>query len=772
MIALYRDTNSNLQSSSIFDKQSELKCRLLSKLDFCRSSPMSVTQVTAQQPEFLLHYQLGQSLGEGGFGQVFQAWDTKLHRQVAIKYLKNVSTGVDLLREARLAASLQHPAFVKVHALEQTSDSQAIVMEMVPGRTLRQLLETQPPSIHQVLDIVRQVAQAMQEAHAAGLIHGDLKPSNLMQEPGGAVRILDFGLASQADRDATTSVVQADPQGTIAYMAPEILTGASMRACSDIYALGVILYELLTGSRPFANLSGLALAAAVIQSNSDQWPWPDHLPLALRQLVRAMTARQLEHRIASMQEVVLQINQLIALDPPSMGSASFKMSGINLAALPPQDEAPIVNWRRLFKSSRPILLVFTVLILAFVGWQTQPYWPRVETQLKNYSEAREMKAGLAALEQADRAEMLDQAEVHFTRILEQTPEHTAARASLALVDSYRYVLDAQNTAALERAEANAKKALEQNDFLALTHIAYSRVLSLREQHEAAQQEIDRAFALDPKNPQVWLNKILGQLRAEKVKEAMESAQQATQLFPQNVSFSHQLAQIYVSQQNYSKAIEVYQQSIERSSATVATYIGLARAQVKMNQVEAALQTLQQGLKLRETGELYAELGDTLFLRGDYVGAATAFEKAVNKVTGNPDDFRTWAKYADTLQWIPGRMDSAKNAYATARDLIKPKLEKSPKDTDLLSRTALYNAKNGDISAAHESIAALDGLIEQNPLAQFRVGVSYEVLGKREAAVEAVLKAKSLGYPIKLIDADPDLVSLRRDPLYLRKPNKP
>ena len=102
---------------------------------------MSVTQVTAQQPEFLLHYQLGQSLGEGGFGQVFQAWDTKLHRQVAIKYLKNVSAGVDLLREARLAASLQHPAFVKVHALEQTSDSQAIVMEMVPGRTLRQLLE-------------------------------------------------------------------------------------------------------------------------------------------------------------------------------------------------------------------------------------------------------------------------------------------------------------------------------------------------------------------------------------------------------------------------------------------------------------------------------------------------------------------------------------------------------------------------------------------------------------------------------------------------------
>ena len=200
----------------------------------------------------LLHYQLGASLGEGGFGQVYQAWDTKLHRHVAIKYLKNVTAGVDLTREARLAASLHHPAFVKIHALENTSDGQAIVMELVPGRTLRQILECDAPGISSVLEMVRQVAQAMDEAHRAGLIHGDLKPSNLMQEPGGAVRILDFGLATQADRDATTSIVQADPQGTIAYMAPEILTGASLTATSDIYALGVILYELLTlGKHPF-----------------------------------------------------------------------------------------------------------------------------------------------------------------------------------------------------------------------------------------------------------------------------------------------------------------------------------------------------------------------------------------------------------------------------------------------------------------------------------------------------------------------------------------
>jgi serine/threonine protein kinase len=105
---------------------------------------MSASTDNVTNTKQLLHYQLGESLGEGGFGQVFRAWDTKLHRQVAIKYLKNVAAGVDLVKEARLAASLQHPAFVKVHALEQAENCQAIVMELVPGRTLRQLMEMQP----------------------------------------------------------------------------------------------------------------------------------------------------------------------------------------------------------------------------------------------------------------------------------------------------------------------------------------------------------------------------------------------------------------------------------------------------------------------------------------------------------------------------------------------------------------------------------------------------------------------------------------------------
>ena len=167
------------------------------------------------------HYQIGKCLGEGGFGQVYEAWDSKLCRPVAIKRLKRAAvTQADLAREARMAASLRHAAFVKIHALEEDGETQSIVMELVPGVTLKEWARASPPTEREALRVVRQIAEAMHEAHASGLIHGDLKPSNLIVEPSGKVRILDFGLAIKNDEQVTASLAQGDPQGTIAYMAP------------------------------------------------------------------------------------------------------------------------------------------------------------------------------------------------------------------------------------------------------------------------------------------------------------------------------------------------------------------------------------------------------------------------------------------------------------------------------------------------------------------------------------------------------------------------
>ena len=167
-------------------------------------------QDVSLDPAVSAQYHIRRRLGEGGFGEVFEAWDTKLHRSVALKRLKvssDAPASDRLIEEARMAASLRHSAFVKVYAIDGGAAAQSIVMELVEGRTLRQLAADRPFSVGAALAIAAQIAEAMQEAHAARLVHGDLKPSNLMMEPSGRVRILDFGLARHIDPLATQASV-------------------------------------------------------------------------------------------------------------------------------------------------------------------------------------------------------------------------------------------------------------------------------------------------------------------------------------------------------------------------------------------------------------------------------------------------------------------------------------------------------------------------------------------------------------------------------------
>jgi serine/threonine protein kinase len=232
---------------------------------------MALASAFEARTESVGHYELRQCLCECGFGRVYEAWDKTLCRSVAVKCLAagpSLAQGAALIGEARRAASLRHPAFVKIFGFEEHGTAQYIIMELVPGTTLRNHAAGRALEAAEAFDIVDQVAAAMTQAHKAGLIHCDLKPGNLMLEASGQVRILDFGLSRQVDRLATQTAAAEDPQGTITYMAPERLMGNPVTEGSDIYALGVVLYELLAGALPFPDLHGIALAAAQVQTDS------------------------------------------------------------------------------------------------------------------------------------------------------------------------------------------------------------------------------------------------------------------------------------------------------------------------------------------------------------------------------------------------------------------------------------------------------------------------------------------------------------------------
>jgi serine/threonine-protein kinase len=712
----------------------------------------------ATPAEQFRHYRLGRHLGAGGFGEVREAWDDTLRRRVAIKRLK--AAGLpghpgSLLQEARLAASLDHPAFVKIYSIEEDGAGHAIVMELIPGITLRELIAQGPVDTARVFDLVGQAAAAMQAAHARGLIHGDLKPSNLMVDETGKLRILDLGLAFHDDAQATTSVMQLEQQGTIAYMAPECLLGKPASRQSDVYALGVMLYEMVCGERPFANLSGLALAAAQMQSSSATWEFPAATPTPLIALIRAMTARQPEQRLAGMEEVCT-------------GLAAFR-DGV--PAAPSPAPAPVGAPRTAFRGapllrrlrSRKLWLGAALVLALGVGGVLAI--DQMRTADPVFSRSATIARALHALESFDQPEKLEAARADFAALLARDPNNAAAVAGMSLVDSFRYAGDTQDETWLKRADAAAQQAMRLDPTLALSHVAQAWVLFNHVKREEALAAMEKALSLEPDNYFAALGKITFLTQLRRYEEARVWGEAMLRRHPRQRVFADALGIVHHSQGHYKEAEQAFRLSIELEPDSSNAYANLNDALLRQGRGEEALQVVQQGLRVRPNAMLYTNLGNALFQRGDYVGAASAFERAVTPPAGRPNSYLNWANLGDTLLWIPGREAEARSAYAKAKELLAPRLARAPGNVTWLSRMGLYAARSGDGDGAMQMTAKALAMAPKNADAHFRAALAYELLHHRELALDALAQAKRLGYPASAIEAEPDFVALRRDARY-------
>jgi len=282
------------------------------------------------------HYEVVELLGEGGMGVVYKARDTQLNRFVALKTLppgEGAEGRSRLLEEAQAASALNHPNIVTVHQVIRSDEGDFIVMELVSGRTLDRIIPRHGLPLGEALRIAVQVASALEAAHAAGIVHRDIKPRNVAVEGGGRVRVLDFGLATLTagvgpDQDAdlsaltTAAAVPAQgPAGTLRYMSPEQIQGHPPDARSDVFSFGVLLYEMLTGRRPFDGDSNASVVAAVLKQ--EPAPLPDDVPPELGRLVRRCLRKDPARRARHMDDVRLALEELKEdSDPGRLGAPS------------------------------------------------------------------------------------------------------------------------------------------------------------------------------------------------------------------------------------------------------------------------------------------------------------------------------------------------------------------------------------------------------------------------------------------------------------------
>jgi eukaryotic-like serine/threonine-protein kinase len=336
-------------------------------------------------------YQLSSRVAIGGMGEVWQATDLVIGRTVAIKILKDEYLGdpgfLERFRaEARHAALVNHEGIANVFDYGEEDGSAYLVMELVPGEALSAILERERIlSPDRVLDIVAQTAMALQAAHAAGLVHRDIKPGNLLITPDGRVKITDFGIARIADQVPLTATGQV--MGTVQYLSPEQASGHPASPQTDIYSLGIVAYEALAGRRPFTGESQVAIAMAQINETPPELPVTISEPV--RNLVYASIAKNPADRPATASHLARAAQSLrrgdvaaaatavpAILGPGAVAATTGANYGLTAATrvltsadpiIPPTQTTPIEQEKRRNPWTIPLILLVAVLIVALVA---------------------------------------------------------------------------------------------------------------------------------------------------------------------------------------------------------------------------------------------------------------------------------------------------------------------------------------------------------------------------------------------------------------------
>ena len=489
------------------------------------------------------HFHVLEPIAVGGMGVVYRAEDTRLGRMVALKLPLPERLGPDtrerFLRECRAAAVLDHPNVCAIHEVGETDDGYLyLAMTLYPGETLAaRLSRNEPLDVAEAITIARAIARGVGAAHAAGIVHRDVKPANVMLLPDGSVKVLDFGLARLRDVSATRSGAM---MGTISYMAPEQIRGAAADARCDVWAIGVVLYEMLTGRRPFLGEREIAVAHAIVHDDppSPGSQRPD-IPDALDALALALLSKDPGRR------------------PPSAVALEEALRAAEMGFAPPVRATALVKRRTRTVFSAGVLLALggAAATAAYV-WGSRPKIRASIDAEAYFNRGRDYELRPLTTEN------LRSAQDQYERALALDSSFARAHARLAITHAVMFAQGLDRSAdRLARARAEARAASRGRPELPEAHVAQGYASMAAGDLNRALGEYDAALAAMPNNIEV-LTAIADVLRLQgRWADAATRFERAAAIAPRDAGVLRALARTQSRLRRYADAVRSWDRVI-------------------------------------------------------------------------------------------------------------------------------------------------------------------------------------------------------------------
>lgn len=699
------------------------------------------------------HYHILAKLGEGGMGAVYRAQDLTLGREVALKFLP-ADTAADsparkrLLKEAQAASHLNHPSIATIYEVSESENSPFIAMELVTGATLKQILRYGGLETGQVPDIARQIAEGLQEAHCAGVFHGDIKPANIMLDASSHVRILDFGLATVAQRDQvaggteetwSTGALAEDDNvgGTIPYMSPEQLRGQRASVQSDIFSFGIVLYECLTGRLPFRGETSIDVRHAILRT--PHTPLHSLLPeisLELETLIDRCLAKSVEQRWASMEEVLDGLRNIatLPLQPEkslavvyfeNLGGAKedeYFRDGMTEDVI---TELAKIQDLRLFPRSAVLAFRDKPLPVTQVGQRLGAAYVlegsirRAGSRLRITAQLAETRTGHSVW-----AERYDRQLEDVFAIQDEIARNIAGALRVMLTEKEKHEIEKVPTSNVQAYDY----------YLRGRQFFYQM---RRKGLEFARQMFARAIVIDPGYARAYAG------------------------VADCCSFLYMWCE--ASEDNLGEAVSASRRAVELDPQSAEAHASHGFAESLSKNYETAGKEFETALRLdSQLFEAYYFYGRSCFAQGQCEKASALFAKAGQV---NPDDYQARSLRGLCFRAL-ARSEEAREAFRDCLQIIERHLELHPDDARAISLGAGCFEGLGDRAHALEwADRALSMDPEEAPIL-YNVACIYALLKEADRSIDCLEKAFRQGFGQRpWIENDPDLSSVRDHPRF-------